>query len=231
LGRINVDDLRPIDDPVAARQDSARRIDHRLADFNQTPAIVNLKLRGFATSPPCSPREVQRDADDRCFIFPPPTVGPSSFRVTPSPRPTFSSCSNNSNFLIQGSKDLAAKLGVPLKVVQSNGSSQTELAGIQAQWPKNASRSDDPLFAERASQARPLKANAYESIASRSKRTTIKPLFVRRLLCPAILALSIRPGLYANIIFFRMAYGCVCGTMPLYATQLTSANFKILKRT
>ena len=132
---------------------------------------------------------------------------------------------------IQGSKDLAAKLGVPLEVVQSNGSSQTELAGIQAQWPKNASRSDDPLFAERASQARPLKANAYESIASRSKRTTIKPLFVRRLLCPAILALSIRPGLYANIIFFRMAYGCVCGTMPLYATQLTSANFKILKRT
>src|SRR3984957_6397869 len=37
---------------------------------------------------------------------------------------------------IQGSKDLAAKLGVPLEVVQSNGSSQTELAGIQAQAAK-----------------------------------------------------------------------------------------------
>lgn len=34
---------------------------------------------------------------------------------------------------IQGSKALAAKLGVPLAIVQSNGSSQTELAGIQAQ--------------------------------------------------------------------------------------------------
>ena len=37
---------------------------------------------------------------------------------------------------IQGSKDLAAKLGVPLEVVQSNGSSQTEMAGIQAQAAK-----------------------------------------------------------------------------------------------
>jgi ribose transport system substrate-binding protein len=37
---------------------------------------------------------------------------------------------------IQGSKDLAAKLGVPVEVVQSNGSSQTELAGIQAQAAK-----------------------------------------------------------------------------------------------
>ncbi len=37
---------------------------------------------------------------------------------------------------IQGSKDLAAKLGVPLEIVQSNGSSQTELAGIQAQAAK-----------------------------------------------------------------------------------------------
>src|SRR6516162_10853864 len=37
---------------------------------------------------------------------------------------------------IQGSKDLAGKLGVPVEVVQSNGSSQTELAGIQAQAAK-----------------------------------------------------------------------------------------------
>lgn len=33
---------------------------------------------------------------------------------------------------IEGSKALAAKLGLPVEIVQSNGSSQTELAGIQA---------------------------------------------------------------------------------------------------
>lgn len=37
---------------------------------------------------------------------------------------------------IQGSKALAAKLGLPVHVVQSNGSSQTELAGIQAEAAK-----------------------------------------------------------------------------------------------
>lgn len=37
---------------------------------------------------------------------------------------------------IQGSKALAEKLGLPVHVVQSNGSSQTELAGIQAEAAK-----------------------------------------------------------------------------------------------
>ena len=71
---------------------------HRLSDLlsscHSAPPLARL---GSRINSSCRPGEVQREADDRCFIFPPLTAGPSSFRVTPSPRPTFSSCSNSSN--------------------------------------------------------------------------------------------------------------------------------------
>jgi hypothetical protein len=50
---------------------------------------VTLRRRLRDLAPGSTPRAV--------LIFPPPTAGPSSFRLTPSPRPIFSSCSNNSN--------------------------------------------------------------------------------------------------------------------------------------